>query len=149
MTDATSDVLAIRDLTARFTDAVNRRDPEALGRLFTEDGEWVVPGVPTSVGPAAAADQIRGLLSTFTYLVQLLHSGHVQVDGDTASATWYLTESASDGADATFGFTGVYRDEVRRTEAGWRFSRREFSFLHREKRAAAGKWYPHPAAAMA
>jgi uncharacterized protein (TIGR02246 family) len=149
MTDVAHDELAVRDLTARFTDAVNRRDPETLGALFTEDGEWVVPGVPTSVGPEAAAAQIRGLLSTFVHLVQLLHSGHVEVDGDVATATWYLTESASDGGDAAFGFTGVYRDEARRTDDGWRFSRREFTFLHREKRAAAGKWYPHPAAALA
>jgi len=142
-----ADELAIRDLAARFTDAVNRNDPEALGALFTEDGEWVVPGMETTHGPAEAATRIGQLRSTFVQLLQLLYSGHVDLadDGRTATATWYLAENASDGENA-FAFTGVYRDELRRTEAGWRFARRTFSFLYRGRTELPGKWYPHPAA---
>lgn len=142
-----ADDLAIRDLTARFTDAVNRSDPAALGALFTEDGEWVVPGMETTHGPEAAAARIGELRSTFVHLLQLLFSGHVGLaeDGQTAAATWYLSESASDG-DKAFAFTGVYRDELRRTEAGWRFARRTFTFLYRGRTELPGKWYPHPAA---
>jgi uncharacterized protein (TIGR02246 family) len=146
MTKAVRDELDIRDLTARFTDAVNRRDPEAVGRTFTEDGEWVVPGVPVSVGPQAAAKQIDGLLRNFPRLVQLLHSGHVDVDGEVATATWYLTENATDGTSAAFTFVGVYRDELRRGADGWRFTRREFSFLRRDKSELQAKWYAHPEA---
>jgi len=36
----------IRDLTARFSDAVNRRDPDASGDLFADDGAWEI-GEPT------------------------------------------------------------------------------------------------------
>jgi len=32
----------IRDLTARFSDAVNRRDPDAFGDLFADDGAWEI-----------------------------------------------------------------------------------------------------------
>lgn len=142
-----TDELAIRDVTARFTDAVNRNDPAALGALFTEDGEWVVPGMETTHGPEAAAARIGQLRTTFVHLLQLLYSGHVDLaaDGQSAAATWYLAESASDGENA-FAFTGVYRDELRRTDAGWRFVRRTFSFLYRGRTELPGKWYPHPAA---
>ena len=149
MTDAVQDELAVRDLTARFTDAVNRREPAALGRLFAEDGEWRVPGLEGAVGPAQAADRIEGLLTGFAHLVQLLHSGHVELAGDEATATWYLTESAADGAGTAFTFTGVYRDRLRRTPQGWRFARREFSFLHRERGEDQGRWYSHPDAGHA
>jgi uncharacterized protein (TIGR02246 family) len=32
----------IRDLAARFSDAVNRRDPDAFGDLFADDGVWAI-----------------------------------------------------------------------------------------------------------
>lgn len=145
------DELAIRDLAARFTDAVNRNDPSALGALFTEDGEWVVPGMETTTGPEAASARIAQLRSTFVNLLQLLYSGHVDLEGDTdgktATATWYLAEQASDGENA-FAFTGVYRDLLRRTDDGWRFARREFAFLYRGNAELPGRWYPHPAGAV-
>lgn len=140
-----ADEMAIRDVVARFTDAVNRNDPAALAALFTDDGEWLVPGMETTVGPAAAAEQIGGLRTMFPNLVQLLHSGHVVIDGDAATGVWYLTESAGTADGTALAFTGVYRDDLVRTDAGWRFSRRTFSFLYRGKVDLAGKWYPHPA----
>lgn len=142
-----ADELAVRDLASRFTDAVNRNDPAALGALFTDDGEWLVPGMETTHGPAEASARIAELRTTFVNLLQLLYSGHVDVaeDGRSATATWYLSENASDGENA-FVFTGVYRDELRRTDDGWRFARRTFSFLYRGRAELPGKWYPHPAA---
>ncbi len=141
-----TDELAIRDLAARFTDAVNRNDPAALGALFTDDGEWVVPGMETTHGPAEAGARIAQLRAEFVQLLQLLYSGHVDLagDGQSATATWYLAENASDG-DNAFAFTGVYQDELRKTAAGWRFARRRFSFLYRGRTELPGKWYPHPA----
>lgn len=32
----------IRDLAARFSDAVNRRDPDTFGDLFADDGAWEI-----------------------------------------------------------------------------------------------------------
>jgi uncharacterized protein (TIGR02246 family) len=138
--------LAIRDLTARFTDAVNRRASADLADLFTSDGEWHVPGVPTVIGRPAIAAQLDSLLANFGRLIQLMHSGHVDVAGDQATAVWYLTESAQDAAGASFAFTGVYTDQLVKTEHGWRFQERRFDFLYRGRAELAGKWYAHPRA---
>lgn len=144
--DFTSQI-AIRDLVGRFTDAVNRRAPKEVADLFAEDGAWHVPGVPSAVGHAAITDLLAGLLENFTRLIQLTHSGHVDVFGETATATWYITERAADSAGNTFEFTGVYADRLVKTEKdGWRFAERSFSFLHR-KAAGKERWYPHPQAA--
>lgn len=142
-----ADELAIRDVISRFTDAVNRNDPAALGALFTEDGVWVIPGMETTTGQEAAAARIAQLRSAFVHLTQLLHSGHVDLDGDTATATWYLTEQASDG-ESSFAFTGTYSDQLRHTDVGWRFVRREFAFLYRGRADLPGKWSRHPAASV-
>lgn len=137
---------AIRDLAARFTAAVNRGDSKSLGDLFTEDGEWLVPGMPTTAGREAAAQRIDGLRTTFVNLIQLLHSGHVDLDGDRATAEWYLSETARDADGNAVAFTGVYQDDLVRGPAGWRFVRRSFTFLYRGKAELQGRWYPHPAA---
>src|SRR6266567_3380379 len=39
----------IRDLAARFSDAVNRRDPDAFGDLLADDGVWEI-GEPSRAG---------------------------------------------------------------------------------------------------
>ncbi|WP_433496587.1 nuclear transport factor 2 family protein [Sphaerimonospora sp. CA-214678] len=136
--------LEIRDLAARFTDAVNRRAPKEVAALFTEDGAWHVPGVPPAVGHEAVTGLLAGLLRNFSRLVQLTHSGHVDVAGETATATWYISEKGADSAGDTFEFTGVYVDRLVRTEQdGWRFAERSFGFLHR-KGAGKERWYPHP-----
>jgi uncharacterized protein (TIGR02246 family) len=147
MTDAvTAGQVAIRDLTARFTDAVNRRAPDDLAELFTEDGEWHVPGVPTARGRRAISTLLASLLANFEHLIQLTHSGHIDVHGDTATAVWYITERGTGADDNGFEFTGVYTDELTKTAQGWRFQQRTFGFLYRGRTAVAGRWYPHPAA---
>ncbi|WP_068755719.1 nuclear transport factor 2 family protein [Thermobifida cellulosilytica] len=145
--DHAADRIEIRDLAARFTDAVNRRAPEDLAALFTEKGEWHVPGVPEAVGREAITALLSGLLGNFPHLVQLTHSGHVDVFGDTAAATWYITESGADASGNGFGFVGVYTDDLVRTAEGWRFARRSFAFLQRTRSEAKARWYPHPRAA--
>lgn len=122
---------AVRDLVARFSDAVNRRDPAAAGALFAEDGTWHVPGMDVQHGPDAVAAQLQGLLDGMTSLVQLVHSGTVDVDGDRASARWYLSEHGvtTDGTPVTF--VGCYDDVAERGAGAWRFAERRFAFLQR------------------
>jgi uncharacterized protein (TIGR02246 family) len=141
--------LEIRDLTARFTDAVNRHAPKDLASLFAADGEWHVPGVPVASGQEAIAALLAKLLGNFERLVQLTHSGHVDVTGDTATATWYLTENAEDAAGTAYAFTGVYTDRLVNTPDGWRFATRSFAFLQRSKAGGRTRWYDHPLAAEA
>lgn len=144
--DESINQLEIRDLTARFSDAVNRRASKEFADLFTEDGEWHVPSVPVAAGREAISTLLDNLLKNFEHLIQLTHSGQVDVTGDEAAATWYITETAADGSDNVFEFTGVYTDKLVKGENGWRFKQRSFAFLYRGKGNSAGRWYPHPRA---
>jgi hypothetical protein len=137
-----ADELAIRDLTSQFTDAVNRREPTALGALFVADGEWIVPGIPETRGPAAVTAVIDHLLSGFPLLVQLVNTGRVQITGDQATARWYLTEFARDVNGVGWSFVGYYHDRLIRTSGGWRFASRRFDFLYRGRTEVPGKATP-------
>jgi len=138
--DAASE-LAIRGLTARFSDAVNRRAADDIGALFARDGLWDVHGMPLAAGPEAASKQFEELIGHFDYLVQLLHSGVVDVDGSAATARWYITEHCRDTDGSGSFFLGTYNDRHVLTEDGWRFAYRRFRFLYRGHDALTGKFY--------
>ena len=139
-----SDELAVHELVARFSDAVNRRVPSEMAALWAPDGVWVVPGVPETVGRDAIAAVLTSLLETFPSLVQMTHNGVVRIDGDEATARWYLSEFGKDASGQGVYFIGTYHDRYRRTEEGWRFAHRRFDFLYRGKTEAPGKFYPYP-----
>ncbi len=142
--DLVADEAAVRALTARFTDAVNRGVPAELGPLFAQGGVWVVPGFGDTTGRAAIVDLITDLLGRFSFLVQVLHGGVVEVDGDRAWARWYLSEYAVSDDGKGWHFVGVYQDSHVRDEGDWLFERRKFDFLYRGPADFSGKQYPFP-----
>ncbi|HLN06202.1 MAG TPA: nuclear transport factor 2 family protein [Acidimicrobiales bacterium] len=137
--------LAIRDLAARFSDAVNRKHGGDLAGLFTSDGRWDVPGIPETIGPDAIRERFEGLVGQFPFLVQLLQSGVVEIEGDTARARWYLTEHARDAEGQGALFIGTYHDDLVLTGSGWRFAERRFRFLYRGRDELTGRAYPYEA----
>lgn len=140
---ALADELAIRNLVARFSDVVNRRQPPELGDLFVPEGRWTVPGVGTMEGGEQVSGLIDRLLGGFPFLVQFAHQGEVEVSGDAASARWYIEEFARDTDDTGWHFVGTYNDRYARTEQGWRFLSRRFDFLYRGRTGLDGKTYPY------
>jgi ketosteroid isomerase-like protein len=129
--DELSDQLAIRDLLAGFADAVNRMAPDMLRALFTDDGEWAVPGFGEPRGHDAIVDFLVGLLVKWDVIFHAIHSGRVQLpldgDPDRASGQWYISEFGKllDGTEVRFA--GVYHDDYERgTDGVWRFARRRY-----------------------
>ena len=47
MSDTVSDELAIRNLVARYSDGVNRRDGAIWSDTWAADSEWLLMGNPT------------------------------------------------------------------------------------------------------
>lgn len=144
LNDQVADELAVRDLVARFSDAVTRRAPADMAALWVQDGTWVVPGIGETMGPAAIEGVLAKLLEGFPFLVQLTHNGVVTLDGEVARARWYISEFGQDREGGGVYFVGTYHDRAVRTDAGWRFARRQFDFLYRGRTEAPGKSYPFP-----
>jgi ketosteroid isomerase-like protein len=120
------DELAIRSLAAAYTDAVNRRDGEGMAAVYAPDGilESPAAGAPV-VGIEKLTKRFKRLVEKEReFLMQLTHSGVVEIDGDRAQARWWFSEIKRP-AGQTFEFIlGTYQDEVVRLDIGWRFARR-------------------------
>jgi ketosteroid isomerase-like protein len=88
------DEAAIRDLAARFADAATRADYETIGSLFTPDAVFAIgePFAVTCKGPNEIVALIHRLRDGKDFFVEFVHSGLIQLDGNTASARWLLRE---------------------------------------------------------
>jgi ketosteroid isomerase-like protein len=127
------DDLAIRNLAAAYTDAVNRRDGLAMAAVYAEDGVLENLGGGFTL---AGIEKLRRAFSRLVdrdrdYLFQMTHSGLVEIDGDRAKARWWFSELKKPAGGPYEYVQGVYQDQLTRTPAGWRFSRRTVSGLLR------------------
>ena len=130
-------VVAIRRLQAAYADAVTRRDWTAVRELF--EPEAVVSTdtrtrAPFSVeGPAALVDFIEEAIRRFTFFEFTILNAIVDVDGHVATGRVYICELRAE-ADGTWSEAyGLYRDEYRRRDGGWRIAGRRYTSLARRR----------------
>ena len=143
MSDTNHDEAAVRELVARYADAVNRRSAEDWSGTWATDAEWNLAGQAV-VGRDEIVSLWSQLMSGFSWLVQLVYTGTVNVDGDRATARWYLSE-LSLRKDGSRGLViGVYHDECRRSDGEWRFAKRRFDVLYTGPPDLSGQALPFP-----
>ena len=121
--DAVEDELAIRRLASAYTDAINRRDAVAAASVYAPDGTASKDGGP-DVPPGKMLRNFERVVDRLQFLFQMLHSGVVDLQGDQATARWWLSEIQWMGEGDHLLWAGTYEDEVVRTAHGWRFARR-------------------------
>jgi len=121
---------SIRDLVARYNMNGDGGRIAELVALFTVDGELVVEGGATCCGHAELGAFLGGVAfggealpplralrhHVTTQQIDILDDGH-------ATGRVYFSVFTDRGLD----HWGVYRDDYRLTDAGWRFARRRVS----------------------
>lgn len=143
MNDFTAADSGIRQLYARFSDAVWRHDAEAFLDCFTERGEWKLAGMHfrgrEEIG--AAFDRLLGACDRVMFLTGF---PVLQVDGGTASGRIQVTEltKMKDGSAAMA--LGVYYDRYAREGDAWRFTWRHFSLHYRGPSDLSADLVPSP-----
>jgi hypothetical protein len=125
--------MEIRDLVARFADAVNRKATGDMYDLFTHDAVLEVPGFGSPAGIPAIVAFLDGLLVLWTGLVQAVHSGTITLHGSgahpTAEGRWFLSElGVREGIDTYV--SGAYTDKYVHAGGKFRFARRRFDLLY-------------------
>lgn len=121
---------AIRQLHARFVDAVWRKDSGAFGNCFAERGEWKIAGLHLR-GRAEIAATFAKLLGACERVQLILGAPLLEVGNGTATGRVQSTELAK-MADGSSALTlGVYYD--RYVEAGdrWLFQWRHWGLHYR------------------
>lgn len=124
---ALADELAIRNVTAAYTDAINRLDAAEATVAYADDGALDMMDRPTVVGRTAITDVLRATVAKYQIVTQLMHSGVVRLDGDQARARWQVTEFQVSHEGIRRFVIGRYEDSLVRLPEGWRFSHRRFT----------------------
>src|ERR1051325_7263647 len=85
------DAEAIRNLKAQYAALCDSQyDADAIAMLFTEDALWESPGLGRFEGRETIRNFFRGASAIFPFAIHYSLNGHIEVDGDTARARWYL-----------------------------------------------------------
>lgn len=121
---------SIRDLVARYTMNGDSGRIAQLVALFAEDGELALDGGVVHRGRAALETFFAGVVEGGVQVPRLrllrhhLATQQIEIlDSHRATGRTYFSVYTDRGLD----HWGVYRDEYRLTEAGWRFARRRVS----------------------
>lgn len=128
MVDFVSAESGIRQLHARFVDAVWRKDPEAFAACFTTDGEWKIAQMHIQ-GREEIRRQFANLLSACERALMLMGIPLLEVREGSVSGRIHFTEYAKlvDGSGAQR--LGVYYDRYAQHDGVWLFEWRHLG-LH-------------------
>ncbi|MDE0952475.1 MAG: nuclear transport factor 2 family protein [Halioglobus sp.] len=135
------DELALRNLMARYSDAVNRVDADAWIATWAEDAVWNLLGNPVS-GKDNILALWKQMMSSFEFALMLPSTCLFEVDGDTASGHWYLTEYTRDPEGAASTVLSRYTDTYTRKEGQWLFQSRDYSFIYNGPADLSGTYTP-------
>jgi hypothetical protein len=139
---STTDELAIRDLNARYIDAVNRYNAEDWIATWSPTATWDLMGHVVE-GSEAILATWQGAMSGFEMVVMMLSSGTLQIDGEKATGRWYITEHLNPkDADANMTL-GVYDDEYAVEEGRWVFTRRSYNVMYHGPQNLSGNYMPY------
>ncbi|MEV4252262.1 nuclear transport factor 2 family protein [Spirillospora sp. NPDC049652] len=131
-----TDRAAIVDAVIAYATALDTRDWEKLGGLFTEDACWEYSGSGERLlGPDAIVTRMRTSLDRLD-ATHHLNGNHVAaVHGDEAEHTcYYQAQHVRHGLSGGEKFLagGLYEDRLRRTPDGWRFTHRRITSVWSE-----------------
>lgn len=146
-----ADDLAIRDLVARYVDAIHRRDRDAWSATWADKARWILPDVTDPEadllmeGHGEIVSGWVAAMQGYPFVAHMLHSGHLdRIDDNAATGRWYVTEIVEAEDGARHHFYGVYNDRYTRSDGRWLFAERVFSLLYMGEAAWNGDTFPHP-----
>ena len=130
-----ADELEIRTLVARFADSCTPPNYENFSKLWLPDSEnkavWSLsaPFVMSATGVDDIMAMLDKLLGPREFFVQLVHSGVVTLEGDSATGRWILREIARGPGETYYNNFAVYDDEYRKADGKWYFSKRHYNYV--------------------
>ena len=128
---ALQDRVDVEQVLYRYSSAVDSFDQEALRSVLADDIEaHYGNGDPVSGGDALAS-WIMEATASVIWQHHLLNVYHVDLDGDSARTVAYLTsyQVFKEQPDAAVLLAARYHDELRRTDDGWKLSKRTMEIL--------------------
>ena len=143
MTDFTVAECAIRQLHARYLDAVFRKDFDAFANCFTEDAEWRISGMILR-GRTEIAGNLKRLMPNFHRVLMTWRTPIVEVGDGVASSRTYVTEQNAffNGRPGTT--VGTYFERFVDQGDQWRFTWRMFQLHYIGPPDITASIFPNP-----
>jgi ketosteroid isomerase-like protein len=129
MNDDIIERLRIRELLEHYCDTINQRDWGNFAKFWTEDAIWesLEPLNMRAEGRDQVVKVIREARDRNPFLTQII-TGFVvdDISGATARAHHTLCVMCKSPAGTGYSTVGLYSDELRRSDDGWRFCKRSY-----------------------
>ena len=129
------DELEIRALAEKFSDAANRKDGELFQSLWAKDAVWKI-GPPINVefkGKENMGASVTRMLGLWDFFVQLSGPGVVTINGEKATARFYVNEVARKADDKSGNYNlSMYEDELIKENGKWVFLKRTYHTIYQE-----------------
>jgi len=126
------DRASIIETVTRYATALDAHDLAGLDSVFTEDVVCELGGTPIR-GREVLKKTLQRMLGGGGPSQHLLGNHVVRIEGDTArcvSQVRAFSAGAGEAAGRTYELFGEYRDELVRTDEGWRIVHRELTVRH-------------------
>jgi uncharacterized protein (TIGR02246 family) len=117
------DIEEIRKLKARYAAACDDNyDADAIAALFTEDAIWDGGSLGKADGRAAIHKFFSRAAEFFPFAIHNVMNPIIDVEGDRATAQWYLLQPATMAKDnQAVWLAAVYHDDYVRHDGRWMF----------------------------
>jgi len=129
MTDFADTECAIRQLHARYIDAVFRKDFDAFTECFAEDAEWKVAGLHIR-GRAEIRREIERFLAPMDRTIMMFGTPILEVGQGTAVGRTYVREYNKAKNGETASTVGVYYERFVNQGDRWRFQWRHWMLYY-------------------
>ena len=138
------DTAALRALVDAYSVGVTTRDSALIARCFGEHGEWRMLGPMESCVSGdrdAVATGVMAILDGFEFIVQMAHSAHIELDGDSAQLTCVMEGKGRRLDGESMHLLGVFHDQARRGAQGWTFLSRRFQPIYLDRTPMPGQYF--------
>lgn len=129
MSSTLEDELALRNLMARYVDAVHRRDADAWAATWDDNSTWNLMGSDV-IGREAIVGLWQQMMSGFEFALMLPSSSLFSIDGEQASGHWYLQEFTRDLEGKSTSIVSRYVDTYSKRDGQWLYQSRHYGFIY-------------------
>lgn len=135
---------AVRQLHARYIDAVWRKDVTAFGECFARDSEWRLSGVVVQ-GRPAIMDFMSAAFTKYRRILLTLRTPIIDIaaDGEVTART-YMSELSLLANGQAYGPLGTYYERFAFEDGAWRFAWRLFLADYIGPPDLLGTFYDNP-----
>lgn len=143
MTNLAEVQAGVRELHARYTDAVWRRDFEAFADCFAMDGEWRISGLVLK-GRGQIRGTIEKIMDRLSNVLISFRTPILDVGEGRAFGRTYVDERCAWKNGDTNISIGLYYEHFVRQDGRWLFEWRLFQMLYRGDPDMTGTFYDFP-----